>query len=114
MSAVGGQRPRQRDKSLNRNVFGARGRVKAGRREQRRHIGAERAQALAEHFASLAECGLGYVLEQLCGRKAAGAGRGTRRSTEDVTFGGGTNADGLTSKRMRASQRHCVSTDNRP
>ena len=65
MSAVGGQRPRQRDKSRDRNVFGARGRVKAGRREQRRHIGAERAQALAEHFASLAERGLGDVLKKL-------------------------------------------------
>ena len=37
--------------------------------------------------------------------------RGTRRTSEDVTFSGGTKADGLTSKRMRPSQRHCTSTN---
>ena len=49
-----------------------------------------------------------------CDRKASGCVRGTRRTSEEVTFGGGTNADGLTSKRIRASQRHCASTESRP
>jgi hypothetical protein len=43
-----------------------------------------------------------------------GAVRGTSRTTEDVTLGGGTNAEALTSNKMRASHRHCAKTDNRP
>src|SRR5262249_35113860 len=43
-----------------------------------------------------------------------GVARGTNRTKDDFTLGGGTKAEALTSKAMRASHRHCASTDNRP
>src|SRR6185312_4903064 len=52
-----------------------------------------------------------------CNRAASqgsGTGRGTRRTTLDVTLGGGTNADGATSKRILASVRQPASTARRP
>ena len=44
----------------------------------------------------------------------SGAARGTKRTSEDVTLGGGTKAAGFTSNRIRASQRHCARTESRP
>ena len=38
----------------------------------------------------------------------------TMHTIEDVTFGGGTKAEALTSNMIRASQRHCTRTDSRP
>src|SRR6516164_367558 len=46
--------------------------------------------------------------------QGSGADRGTSRTTEDFTLGGGTNADAFTSKTIRGSQRHCTNTDKRP
>ena len=62
----------------------------------------DRLQALAQHLAALAEGRPGHRLE---GADAAGQGlrRGVRCTTLDVTFGGGTKAEGGTSNRMRAS-----------
>src|SRR5262249_43959339 len=43
-----------------------------------------------------------------------GCERGTSSTSEEVTLGGGTNAVGATSKRMRACVRQPASTDRRP
>src|SRR5579864_3133435 len=55
---------RQRDEIADRKVLGAGGGIEPGRREQGRDLDAERAQALAQHFASLAECRLSRALQQ--------------------------------------------------
>ena len=47
-------------------------------------------------------------------RQGRGRGRGVRWTTLEVTFGGGTKAEGGTSKRMRASVRQPQSTPRRP
>ncbi len=47
-------------------------------------------------------------------RQGSGSARGTRWTTEDVTLGGGTNADGATSNRIFASVRQPASTPSRP
>ena len=93
------ERAGQCDKSLDRNLLGARGGVDARGGEQRRRIGAERSQALAQHLAALAEGRRGDALER---DAVARQRRGARdsRTTDDVTFGGGTKADGATSNRM--------------
>ena len=44
----------------------------------------------------------------------SGSVRGIRRTTEEVTFGGGTKAAGATSNRIFASQRQPASTASRP
>ena len=59
--------------------------------EQPGGVDPERLEALAQHLAALAECRRrdafeGGVLQ------ASGAGRGTRRTTDEMTFGGGVNA----------------------
>ena len=74
------KRARKRDETLDRNVLGARGRIEAGRAEQRRRVGAERFEALAQHLAALAEGGLGHALEHVGGRRQAAAARGTSRT----------------------------------
>ena len=45
---------------------------------------------------------------------ASGAARGSSRTMDEVTEGGGTKAPRLTSNRILAVQRHCASTDSRP
>ena len=108
------KRARERDEALDRNLLGARGRVDAGGREQRQRIGAERFQALAQHLAALAEGGLGDALERaaVAGERLRRAGRA--RTSDEVTFGGGTKAVAAMSNRMRASLRQPASTDSRP
>ena len=54
-------------------------------------IDTERLQALPQHLAALAEGGLGHAL-QGCAIAGERLGRGVSRTTEDVTFGGGTKA----------------------
>src|SRR4029453_10414274 len=46
--------------------------------------------------------------------QASGSCRGVRRTIEDVTLGGGTNAERATSNRILASVRHPASTERRP
>src|SRR5690348_1052128 len=46
--------------------------------------------------------------------QGSGTGRGVSRTTEDVTLGGGTKAEGATSNRILASVRQPASTDKRP
>src|SRR5215211_2960581 len=46
--------------------------------------------------------------------QTSGAWRGPSRTSEDVILGGGTNALGATSNRMRACVRQPASTDRRP
>ncbi len=46
--------------------------------------------------------------------QASSMGRGMSRTIEEVTFGGGTKAEGGTSNRMRASVRHAARTERRP
>ena len=108
-----GESPGQRDEAGDRDLLGARRRAKTRRRNQARHVDAQRAQALAQHFPPLSEGGLGYRLEDF----AVTGKRGCPRRDlyqRDVTLGGGTNAEALTAKRMRAVQRHCTSTERRP
>src|SRR5712691_4876259 len=45
---------------------------------------------------------------------ASATGRGVRRTTLDVTFGGGTKARGGRSKRIFGSVSHCTTTERRP
>src|SRR5262245_17424429 len=45
---------------------------------------------------------------------ASGSCRGVSRTIEDVTFGGGTNAERATSNKILASVRQPAKTDNRP
>ena len=71
-------------------------------REQRSRIDAQRLQALPQHLAALAEGRLGHLL-QGSASQASGAARGTSRTTDDVTLGGGTKAEGATSNRIFAS-----------
>ena len=47
-------------------------------------------------------------------RQGSGSGRGRRWTTLEVTFGGGTKADGATSNRMVACVRQPHSTPSRP
>ena len=94
----------ERDEAFDRNILRARGRVEAGLFEQRNGIDAERLQALPQHLAALAECRLGDALQ-----RAAVAGQAVRRAAraaprDDVTFGGGTKADGAMSNRIFASR----------
>src|SRR5262245_37914285 len=46
--------------------------------------------------------------------QGSGSCRGVRRTIEDVTLGGGTNAERATSNRILASVRHPASTERRP
>ena len=55
---------RERDEALDRNVFGARRGFDARGCQQRQRIEAKRFQALAQHFAALAECGFGHPFER--------------------------------------------------
>ena len=71
---LGETRARERDEALDRNVLGARGRLDAGRGEQRQRIGAERFQALAQHLAALAEGRLGDALAARARSQASGVG----------------------------------------
>ena len=57
---------------------------------------------------------LGSRFRGACDRRATAPIAARDAPGEDVTLGGGTKAEGLTSKRMRASQRHCTSTESRP
>ena len=64
VGALSFPRLRQRDELLDRDLFSTRSRIEPGRRDQRRRIGAERAQALAQHLSSLTESGLRYRFER--------------------------------------------------
>ena len=107
------QRVRQRDEFLDAQRLGAPRRRRC-RPSPAAAVAAERFQALAQHLAALAEGGLGDAAERAdVGRRAAPA-RGTRWTTEEVTFGGGVKACGGTSKAIRASVRQPASTPSRP
>ena len=88
------QRPRESDKTLDRNFLGARGRLDAGGGEQRQRIGAERSQALPQHLAALAERRLGHAFEQAAVARQRRRRAASVRTTDEVTLGGGTKFDG--------------------
>jgi len=103
----GCQFPGQRGKSFDRDVLARAGGLDAGRRQQRERVGAQRFQALAQHFAALAE---GASVTCAPARGATGQRFGPRTSwiTDEVTLGGGTKADGLYVEqdfRLRAPRR---------
>ena len=54
------------------------------------------------------------IAPSACRSQSCGAGRGLRRTTEEVTLGGGTKALGAMSKRTFGSVRHWARTDRRP
>ena len=81
--------------------------------QQGQRIAPERLKALAQHLAALAEGRLGHALQRLGAARQRRA-RGTSSTSDEVTFGGGTKADGAMSNRMRASLRQPASTDSRP
>ena len=73
----------------------------------------QRFQALAQHFAALAERRSRDLLEHTA-VAGLGGGRGISRTTEDVTFGCGTKAAGEMSNRILVSARQFASTPSRP
>ena len=78
-------------------------------------IGRQRLQALAQHLAALAEGGGRHASPDRPDRAGAtGSASGSRRTTLEVTFGGGTKALRETSNRIFGVVRHCGSTDSRP
>ena len=85
--------------------------VDARRFEQ--SFAAKALQALPQHLAALAECGFGDAAELLHVGGAGDVARGTRCTTEDVTFGGGVKACGGTSKAILASVRQPARTPSR-
>src|SRR5215813_7941504 len=87
----------QRDEAIDRNFLSPSGRVDGSSGQQRPGVHAQHLQALAQHLATLAKGCLGVS-----------------RTTEDVTLGGGTNADRATSNRIFASVRQPAKTDRRP
>ncbi len=107
------ERIRQRDIAGDRDCFRARRLGQPGRGDQGGCIGRDGFEALAQHLAALPEGGAGDGFE-----RAHPAGQGVaarvRRTTLEVTFGGGTKAEGGTSKRMRARVRQPASTPRRP
>ena len=79
---------------------------------------AKRAWATKQLFDPLWQDAYDYILPYRGGgkfrREGKGASRGTRWTTDEVTLGGGTKADGATSNRMRACVRQPASTASRP
>ena len=63
-TALGGESPGERYKTGYRDIFRACRRIEPGCGEERRHVDAERAEALAQHFAPLPEGGLSYCFEE--------------------------------------------------
>ena len=112
-AARGIQRIGQRHIAFYRDVFRPDRLVEPGRRDDPGRIGSDGFQALAQHLAALPEGGAGYGLQ---GADAAGqrVGRGVRWTMLEVIFGGGTKAEGGTSKRMRDSVRQPQRTPRRP
>ena len=104
----------ERDKTFDRNILRARRRVDSGVFEQRNGIEPERLQARAQHLAALAEGRGGDALERARGRRAGVRARGASCTSDDVTFGGGTKAEGAMSNRIFASARQPASTESRP
>jgi guanylate kinase len=102
---------RQPAEFLDRKRFRAARAVDAGSVQQR--LAAERLQALAQHFAPLAE---GMLRDQRkpFSVRGIGSARGSRWTTEEVTFGGGQNACGGTSNWIFAFVRHPASTPSLP
>ena len=114
VSACARERPRQRDEALDRNFLGARGRLDAGRGEQR---AAGRRRAISGSAAAscgAGRSGLGHALQRcaIAGERLARAA--SARTSDDVTFGGGTKADGATSNRIWPRVRQPASTESRP
>ena len=79
-----------------------------------KRIGAERLQALPQHLAALAEGRLGDALEHARRSQGRGLARGMNCTTDEVTLGGGTKADGAMSNRIFACVRQPASTESRP
>ncbi len=103
----------QPDEAFHRNFLRPRGRLDSGRSEQRARVHTQRLKALAQHLAALPEGRFGQALQRRASQ-ASGWARGTSRTTDDVTLGGGTKAVGATSNMIFVSQRQFASTDSRP
>ncbi len=107
------ERVRERDEACDRNIFRARLGVDPRSREQGVRVTAEGAQARSQHLAPLPERRCSHAPEALV-LQGRGWARGTKRTTDEVTLGGGTNALGAISNMIFASVRQPASTASRP